>query len=134
MPTTLTIGEVARRAGVAGSTLRYYERRGLVSPVGRDAHGRIYHPQVLDRLRIIDYFQQAGYTLAEIGELFERGTDWQVGARRKRDELASRIAALQQAQDLIDAAMACGCDDVEGCDADLDIRSHRTVNDQVRFG
>ncbi len=122
---TLTIGEVARQAGLAGSTLRYYERRGLISPAGRDAHGRTYHPEVLDRLRIIDYFQQAGYTLAEIGQIFERGTDWQTRARQKRDELGARIAALQQAQELLDAALACGCDDVEGCNADLDVRAHR---------
>lgn len=134
VPGTLTIGEVARRAGVAGSTLRYYERRGLISPAGRDAHGRTYHPEVLDRLRIISYFKQAGYTLTEIGHLFERGTDWQAGAHRKRDELAARIAALQQAQQLLDAALACGCDDVEGCNADLDAPAHRPGNGQARFG
>lgn len=121
MSRTLTIGEVARRAGVAGSTLRYYERRGLIAPAGRGANGRIYPPEVLDRLRIIRYFQQAGYTLAEIGEVFDRGTDWREGARRKRDELEARIASLVQARALLDAALACGCDDVEGCDADLDL-------------
>lgn len=117
MSSTVTIREVARRSGVPASTLRYYERRGLITPAGREAGGRTYHPEVLTRLRIIGYFQQAGYTLAEIGELLGSGAAWQRSARRKRDELEARIAALREAQHLLDAALACGCEDVEGCDA-----------------
>lgn len=117
MTTTLSIGEVARRAGVAGSTLRYYERRGLITPAGRGPNGRTYAPEVLTRLRLIADFQRAGYTLAEIGELLEPGAEWQLSARRKREELGARIAALQEAQRLLDEALACGCHDVEGCRA-----------------
>ena len=115
MARTLSIREVASRAGVSSSTLRYYERRGLISPAGRDANGRVYEPQVLVRLWIIAYFQQAGYTLAEIATLLESGPDWRDSARRKRDELEGRIAVLRDAQQLLDDALACGCDDLEGC-------------------
>ena len=115
MAATLSIREVARRAGVSSSTLRYYERRGLIAPVGRDANGRVYAPQVLERLWIIGYFQQAGYTLAQIAELLDSGPGWRDSARRKRELLEAQIGALREAQQLLDDALACGCDDLEGC-------------------
>lgn len=117
MASTLPIREVTQRAGLASSTLRYYERCGLIEPEGRDTAGRRYRPEVLTRLRIIGYFQQAGYTLAEIGELLAQGSGWRDSARDKREELEDRIRTLRQAQQLLDAALACGCDDVEGCAA-----------------
>lgn len=117
MATTLPIREVAQRAGLTSSTLRYYERRGLIEPEGRDTGGRRYRPEVLTRLRIVGYFQQAGYTLAEIGELLAHGSGWRDSARAKREELEDRISTLRQAQRLLEAALACGCDDVEGCAA-----------------
>lgn len=117
MSDTLTIGEVARRAGVAGSTLRYYERLGLIAPAGRSGSGRYYRPEVLTRLRIIDYFQQAGCTLGEIADLLASDRDWHGLARAKRAELDRRVRALEEAQQLIDDALACGCADLEGCSA-----------------
>lgn len=117
MAETLSIGEVARRAGVATSTVRYYDRLGLVPAERRDGTGRRYRPEALTRLEIVAYFQRAGFTLAEIRRLLDGGEGWQGLARRKREELGARIDELARAQRLIDAALACGCADLEGCAA-----------------
>lgn len=116
----LSIGEVARRTGVAGSALRYYERIGLIAAEGRDGRGRYYRPEVLVRLRVIGYFRQAGCTLEEIAELLSSGDGWHALAYRKSAELEAGIRALRQARELIDAALECGCADLEGCPAHHD--------------
>lgn len=66
----MDIGEVARRAGVAASTLRYYEDRGLIASVGRRGLRRLYHPGVLQRLALIALGRSAGFTLDEIARMF----------------------------------------------------------------
>src|SRR5918992_1339605 len=65
----LTIGEVARRAGLQPSAIRYYEQIGLLPAPGRQSGRRRYDPAVLDRLTVIRVGQAAGLTLAEIREL-----------------------------------------------------------------
>jgi DNA-binding transcriptional MerR regulator len=67
----LTIGEVAERTGLAPTTIRYYERIGLVPAPERVNGRRSYRPDELDRLRWIRLAQAADLTLAEIGELLE---------------------------------------------------------------
>ena len=72
MGTTLTIGELARAAGVPTSTVRYYERVGLVRPSGRTAGNyRYYAEELLDRLRFIRAAQDTGFTLGDIRSLLE---------------------------------------------------------------
>lgn len=72
MGTTLTIGQLARAAEVPVSTVRYYERRGLVRPSGRTAGNyRRYGEEVLDRLRFIRAAQDTGFTLADINSLLK---------------------------------------------------------------
>ena len=117
MTQTLSIGDVARRAGLSPSAVRYYDRIGLVRAHGRDAHGRRYHPQALTRLTIIKHFQHAGFSLDEIAQLLDGTEHWHALARHKRDELSERIDGLLAARRLIDEALACGCEDLEGCPA-----------------
>ncbi len=69
MTTGLTIGEVARRARIQPSALRYYERVGLLDPPPRVGGRRQYDPRVLHRLAAIGVAQQAGFTIAEIKTL-----------------------------------------------------------------
>jgi MerR family transcriptional regulator, redox-sensitive transcriptional activator SoxR len=66
----LTIGEVARRAGVAATTLRYYEQIGLVPEPQRLGGQRRYDDSILARLEVIGLCKSAGFTLEEIQLLF----------------------------------------------------------------
>jgi DNA-binding transcriptional MerR regulator len=66
----LDIGEVARRSGLAASTLRYYEARGLIRPLGRHGLRRTFGAEVLERLSLIALGQAAGFSLAEIAAMF----------------------------------------------------------------
>lgn len=62
----MDIAEVARRAGVPASTLRFYEEKGLIAPIGRKGLRRLYKPGVLDQLALIALGQAAGFSLDEI--------------------------------------------------------------------
>src|SRR5690606_12602632 len=66
----LTIGEVARRAGVQTSAIRYYESVGLLSPPKRVNGRRRYDPTVLRRLALIQLARQAGFRIGELQVLF----------------------------------------------------------------
>lgn len=73
----ISIGELARAAGVRASTLRYYEEQGLLSPAGRTAAGyRFYHPDAVQTLRFIQRAQQLGFSLNDIRTLLN---GWQKG-------------------------------------------------------
>ncbi len=76
----MTIGEAAKAAGVAPTTLRYYEREGLVKPTARSAAGyRLYDGEAAQRLKFIRSAQAIGFTLEDIGLLL----DLQRGDRRR---------------------------------------------------
>lgn len=71
----MTIGELARAGEVPATTVRYYERAGLVLPKARsDAGYRLYGPDALERLRFIRAAQAVGFALADIGSLLELET------------------------------------------------------------
>lgn len=116
MAELLTIGEVAEAAGVATSALRYYDEIGLLPPATRIGGQRRYTGRAVGRLRIVERCQRAGFTLEEIGRLLDGTGGWQRLARRKREELERRVAELEEAIDLVDAALACGCEHLEGCE------------------
>lgn len=120
MEQLLTIGEAARTVGLAATTLRHYDAIGLAVPTTRRGGQRRYAPRDLHRLRVVAHLRQGGFTLDEIAALLDGDTDWTPLARRKRAELQQRIAELQAAAEVVDAALACGCDDIEGCAADGD--------------
>lgn len=68
--TPLTIGQLARRAGVNVETIRFYEREGLIGTPQRRASGyRQYGPEVVRRIRFIKRAKELGFSLREIGEL-----------------------------------------------------------------
>jgi DNA-binding transcriptional MerR regulator len=96
----LTIGEVARLLGVAVSTLRYWEERGLITPVTRRAGKRCYGPAELHRLALIQLWQDTGLlSLDEINAVFD-------GEDRWRDVLDARLAAIAAHQTKLAAAAA----------------------------
>ena len=119
---TLAIGEVARRAGVQPSTLRFYGESGLLEAPARVNKRRRYSEDVLSRLAVIQLAQQAGFTLAEIRTLFygfPEGTPasarWKTMAQRKLVEVEELIARARGMKRLLKTALRCGCLTLEDC-------------------
>lgn len=113
--TTLTIGEVAERAGMTRDALRYYERLGVIAPTTRTSGGfRVYPADVLDRLQFIKQAQLHGLTLAEIRELLRldarRGPTQcrqvQRLLERKLADVNARLVELQEFQRTLDGYLA----------------------------
>ncbi len=112
MPELLTIGEMARRAHVATSTIRYYERRGLLSPDARQSGQRRYQTRTLRRLVFIGMMQDMGLTLDEVSGILNAATaaQWKPIAGQRLAALDEQIAPLQQARTLLAAALWCRFD------------------------
>jgi len=119
MARALTIGRLARRAGVNVETVRYYQRIGLVREPVKPLEGfRTYAPETIDRITFIKRAQGLGFSLDEVRELLEIGdghcADVRARAEEKRERVVTRIdelEALKRTLDaLIDACLA-GRDD-----------------------
>ena len=108
----LTIGEVARRAGVATSTVRFYERRGLLTADARHSGQRRYRPQTLRRLVFIGMLQDDGLSLDDIAGVLDATsvTEWKTIARQRLTALDAEIAGLQRAREYLDGALLCRYD------------------------
>ncbi|HJR24724.1 MAG TPA: MerR family transcriptional regulator [Acidimicrobiales bacterium] len=108
----LTIGEVARRAGVATSTVRYYERRGLLEADGRQSGHRRYRPEGLRRLVFIGMLQDAGLSLDDIAGVLEAETvdEWKAIAARRLEALDEEIRELERARSYLSGALLCRFD------------------------
>jgi MerR family redox-sensitive transcriptional activator SoxR len=111
----LTIGELAARTSLPTSTLRYYDRIGLIPATGRSGGQRRNDPTVIQRVRAVTLCQRSGFSLEETGRLLDGGHPWQALARRKVEELQGRIAELEQTTALLRSALACGCRSLETC-------------------
>jgi DNA-binding transcriptional MerR regulator len=110
--TMLSIGEVARRAGVATSTVRFYERRSLLTADARRSGQRRYQDESLRRLVFIGMLQDAGLSLDDIAGVLDAAhvTDWKAIARRRLAVLDAEITRLQQARDYLEGALLCRYD------------------------
>jgi len=119
MAERLTIGEVARRTGVAPTTLRYYEKVGLVPAPQRSGGQRRYDESVLARLEVIRLCKAAGFSLDEIAVLLGDDTPGRPVARAlaeaKLGELDAHIAALQHARAIVEWGMQCTCPSIDAC-------------------
>ena len=121
MPDLLTIGEVAERAGLRTSALRYYEEAGLLEPATRVSGQRRYDDSALERLTMIQFCQQLGFTLAEIRLLLTepRGARqkarWRVFVDAKVGELDEAAARARAMKRLLLASRDCDCVDVHEC-------------------
>ncbi len=119
----LTIGEVARRAGLRTSALRYYESVGLLPAPHRVSSGhRRYDASVLGLLSVLRMAQQAGFTIAEMHMLvagFSEETPaserWQQLAYNKLQEVEAVIAHAQQTKRILEQLVQCGCLRLEEC-------------------
>ena len=106
----MDIAEVAKRAGVPASTLRYYEEKGLIRSVGRRGLRRVFDATVLQRLALIALGRAAGFTLDEMAPMLgQKGApDIDRGLLlAKADELDNTIAQLQAMRDGLRHAAVC---------------------------
>jgi DNA-binding transcriptional MerR regulator len=112
----LTIGEAARRAGVSASSIRYYERIGLLPQPERWHGQRRYDADVLGKLGFIGVAQSAGFKLGEIKALID-GVDGANGmseqmrslSSRKLDEVEALLMRTKAMKGWLEAAKECGC-------------------------
>ena len=120
---SLTIGQLSERSGVATSAIRFYESRGLLSSVRTTGNQRRYPQATLRRVAFIRTAQRVGLTLDEIGEalatLPESRTptkaDWQRLSRTWRPRLDEQIRRIELLRDRLDGCIGCGCLSLKSC-------------------
>jgi DNA-binding transcriptional MerR regulator len=115
----LTIGEVAREAGVAATTLRYYEQIGLVPAPERLGGRRRYDGSILARLEVVRLCKSAGFALEEIQRLFADDAPGRPTSRAlaeaKLAEIDARMESLARARAVIEWGMRCTCPSIDAC-------------------
>jgi DNA-binding transcriptional MerR regulator len=118
----MTIGEVATRAGLAPSAIRYYEKAGLLKAPARTSGQRRYGPAVLSQLVIVRFAQDTGFTLVEIKQLLHgfpqtipASARWKKLAGAKIIELETAITKTRAMQLMLEGLMSCLCQKLEQC-------------------
>lgn len=118
----MTIGELAERAGLAASTIRYYEEVKLLPRPARASGRRVFDETTLDRLLVITFAKEAGFSLREIRQLFDgfasdtpAGVRWQKLATAKLAEMEALAARIDAMKQLLREALRCGCVDLDAC-------------------
>src|SRR5918997_3208884 len=122
----MSIGEVAQRAGMRPSALRYYEGVGLL-PLPERANGRRRYDgevlsEVLDRLAVVRVAKQAGFTISEIRTLLDGFSEdtppserWRLLAEEKLPEVEALIKRALGMKDLLERRLRCECLRLEDC-------------------
>ena len=117
-----SIGEVASRAGVNPSAIRYYESIGLLPEAERVSGQRRYGESVLKRLAVIEFAQRAGFTLAETRTLLNGfsakvppSARWRALADRKLPEIEALIARASAMRQLLEEGLECECLSLDEC-------------------
>jgi MerR family redox-sensitive transcriptional activator SoxR len=119
----LTIGELAKRAGVATSALRFYESRGLIVSTRTAGNQRRYPRATLRRVALIRAGQEVGLSLGEVAAALETlphdrvpgKRDWERLSGSWRDRLDEQIAELQALRDELSDYIGCGCLSLRSC-------------------
>ncbi|MFC5705496.1 redox-sensitive transcriptional activator SoxR [Aeromonas eucrenophila] len=119
----LAIGQIAKRAGVNASALRFYEEKGLLQSLRSDGGQRLYPRDALRRIAFIRVAQGMGLSLGEIAEALAGLPDGRTPDRRDWEQIAGqwqglldrRIEALQLMKRKLGACIGCGCLSLEHC-------------------
>jgi MerR family redox-sensitive transcriptional activator SoxR len=119
---TLSIGEVAGRAGLNVSAVRYYERKGLLPEAQRLAGRRRFPADTVERLRIVAVAKRAGFSLEEVRTLLDAAdagapahAQLRALAERKLPEVEALIARAETMRGWLAAASVCECERLDGC-------------------
>ena len=117
-----SIGEIAKQAGINASTIRYYERIGLLPPSKRVNGKRRYDETIFQKLAIVGLAKSAGLTIKEIQILlheFPDGTPpserWNTLARQKIVELNQRMAQIEAMKTILEKTLECNCSTMDAC-------------------
>jgi MerR family redox-sensitive transcriptional activator SoxR len=119
----LTIGELAKRSGVATSALRFYEERGLITSARNPSGHRRFLRSVIRRVAFIVFAQRVGLSLDEVGaELAKlpdnrvpQAADWARLSRGWSGRIDERIAELERLKQGLTGCISCGCLSLERC-------------------
>ena len=119
----LTIGQLAERAGVATSALRFYESRGLIASVRTAGNQRRYLQSTLRRVAFVRTAQRIGLTLDEIGSALATlpdgrtptKSDWHRLSNAWRPRLDEQIRRIELMRDRLDSCIGCGCLSLKSC-------------------
>jgi MerR family redox-sensitive transcriptional activator SoxR len=119
----LSVGEVARRSGLAVSAIHFYEASGLIRSRRSPGNQRRYPRDVLRRVAVIKAAQRVGVPLATIGLALgalpdgrtPTAADWRRLSARWRAELDARIERLTRLRDELDGCIGCGCLSLRDC-------------------
>ncbi|MBD0414530.1 redox-sensitive transcriptional activator SoxR [Oryzicola mucosus] len=123
MTRELTVGEVAKRSGVAVSALHFYETRGLIRSHRTEGNQRRYSRDVLRRVAILKVAQDVGISLADIADAFASLPDGRTPTREDwtrlstawKADLDHRIRQLQKLRDGLGDCIGCGCMSITAC-------------------
>ena len=118
----MKIGELAKRAGLNASAIRYYEKLGLLAPPHRSGGQRRYSPDALDRVLLIRFASEMGFTLPEINLFLSGlrdtapvGPRWKKLAVRKLTEVDASIARSLRLKTLLQGLLRCHCASLKQC-------------------
>ena len=119
----LSVGEVAKRSGVAISTIHFYESKGLIHSVRNAGNQRRFPRSELRRIAIVRVAQRAGIPLSEIREALDglpsnravSARDWTALSKRWKRALDERIEQLQALRDDLGECIGCGCLSLNSC-------------------
>jgi MerR family transcriptional regulator, redox-sensitive transcriptional activator SoxR len=118
----MKIGEIARRAGIRSSAIRFYEKAGVLPPASRQNGQRRFAADVELQLAVIEFARSAGFSIAEIKLLFHgfrkgapASARWRRLARKKYQEIDLLITGLKDMQKLLKKSMRCQCIKLDDC-------------------
>ena len=117
----LTIGQVASRAGLRPSAIRYYEAQGLLPRTSREGGKRIYHASIIERLAVIEFAKMAGFDLGEIRAILsslgegEPAPDWRKLVPVKSIEIDAQMKRLAGMKDVLAKLNTCTCATLADC-------------------
>ena len=120
---TLTIGELAKRTGVAASALRFYEERGLIFSERTASGHRRYNRATARRVAFITFAQRVGLSLEEIRAELDKlprdhvptQEDWSRLTRHWQERIDARIRELERLREGLTNCIGCGCLSLDRC-------------------
>jgi len=119
----LTVGQLAKRCGLATSAIRFYESRGLIQSLRTSGNQRRYPRAVIRRIGVIRAAQSVGLTLTEIADALSKLSnertptkrDWERLSISWRERLDQQIIDLERLRDQLSSCIGCGCLSLKSC-------------------